>query len=212
MKPPEAEASPDTPTGPPSCGKSLTRSERNKATRDGVLLIESGGSSVGIELQPDATKLRLLGAKKWFEEQRDATSDAPRSVRDDGTSRSGNAAPSAFYEISRVRPAGRWSVCDSVMIPTASDGPTPKTIEFLPPVSAKKVGVDYGYRIPTLELRNVRTADRHGCPSGWGREVRQLCGLGGHARSAARGTGSSPLDDERPGVQGENDDGSVPND
>jgi hypothetical protein len=39
--------------------------------------------SVGLELQPDATKLRLLGAKKWYEEQRDARSDGPNSSRDD---------------------------------------------------------------------------------------------------------------------------------
>jgi hypothetical protein len=93
-------------TGTVSLGASLTRVEhldarggtfhirghyfRDKATRDGAFLIESGGLSVGIELQPDATKLRLLGAKKWFEEQQDAPSDVPRSVRDDGTSRSGN--------------------------------------------------------------------------------------------------------------------------
>lgn len=81
-------------TGTVSFGPSLTRVRgldarggsyriqgrylRDKATRDGAFLIESDALSVGIELQPDATKLRLLGAKKWFEEQRqDAPSEAP---------------------------------------------------------------------------------------------------------------------------------------
>ncbi len=48
---------------------------RDEGTRDGAFLIESGGFSVGLELQADATKVRLVGAKKWYEEQRDAQSE-----------------------------------------------------------------------------------------------------------------------------------------
>ena len=44
---------------------------REKANRDGAFLIESGILSVGLELDRDATKIRLLGAKGWFEEQPD---------------------------------------------------------------------------------------------------------------------------------------------
>jgi hypothetical protein len=81
-------------TGTVSLGRSLTRVEqldarggnyhiqghylRDKTTRDGAFLIESGGLSVGLELQPAATKLRLLGAKNWYEEQRDARSGGPK--------------------------------------------------------------------------------------------------------------------------------------
>jgi hypothetical protein len=46
---------------------------RDKTSRDGAFLIESGDFSVGLELQPAATKIRLLGAKKWFEDQREAS-------------------------------------------------------------------------------------------------------------------------------------------
>ena len=85
-------------TGTVSLGPSLTRVRRldarggsfhiqgrylrGKATRDGAFLIESGALSVGLELQPDGTKLRLLGAKKWYEQQGDARSDGPNSARD----------------------------------------------------------------------------------------------------------------------------------
>jgi hypothetical protein len=85
-------------TGNVSLGPSLTRVRRldarggsfhirgrylrDKATRDGAFLIESGVLSVGLELQPDAMKLRLLGAKKWYEEQREPRSDGPNSARD----------------------------------------------------------------------------------------------------------------------------------
>jgi hypothetical protein len=56
---------------------------RDKATRDGAFLIESGALSVGIELQPDATKLRVFDAKKWYEGQREARLDGPNSNRDE---------------------------------------------------------------------------------------------------------------------------------
>jgi hypothetical protein len=42
---------------------------REKASREGAFLIESGVLSVGLELEQDLTKIRLLGAKRWFEEQ-----------------------------------------------------------------------------------------------------------------------------------------------
>jgi hypothetical protein len=85
-------------TGTISLGPSLTRVEgldarggsfhiqgrylRDKKTRDGAFLIESGSLSVGLELQPAATKLRLLAAKKWYEEQRDARSGVPPPAGD----------------------------------------------------------------------------------------------------------------------------------
>jgi hypothetical protein len=75
-------------TGTVSLGPSLTRVEgldargggfhiqgrylRDKKTRDGAFLIESGSLSVGLELDPSVTKLRLLAATKWYEEQRNA--------------------------------------------------------------------------------------------------------------------------------------------
>jgi len=86
-------------TGTVSLGPSLTRVRRldakggsfhiqgryyrGKATRDGAFLIESGALSVGLELKPDVTKLRLLGAKKWYEEQQDARHEGPSSARAD---------------------------------------------------------------------------------------------------------------------------------
>ncbi len=39
---------------------------RDREDRDGAFLIESGVLSVGLELQPGATTLRLLGARKWY--------------------------------------------------------------------------------------------------------------------------------------------------
>lgn len=79
-------------TGTISLGPSLTRVRdldarggsfhirgrylRDEATRDGAFLIESGSLSVGLELQPSTAKLRLIGAKKWYEEQRDASRGA----------------------------------------------------------------------------------------------------------------------------------------
>lgn len=48
---------------------------REKASREGAFLIESGILSVGLELQRETTKIRLLGAKKWFEDQRKARNE-----------------------------------------------------------------------------------------------------------------------------------------
>jgi hypothetical protein len=98
-------------TGTVSLGPSLTRIRgldarggsfhilghynRDKTTRDGAFLIESGGLSVGLELQPDATKLRLLDAKKWYQEQRNAHRDDPTTSEDDQSVRAiaGEAIP-----------------------------------------------------------------------------------------------------------------------
>ena len=44
---------------------------REKTDREGAFLIESGVLSVGLELEPHATTVRFLGAKRWFEEQPD---------------------------------------------------------------------------------------------------------------------------------------------
>ena len=44
---------------------------RRNANRTGAFLIESGILSLGLELDRDVTKIRLLGAKGWFEEQPD---------------------------------------------------------------------------------------------------------------------------------------------
>ncbi len=86
-------------TGTVSLGPSLTRLRgldarggsfhiqghylRDETTRDGAFLIESGSLSVGLELEPAATKIRLLGAKQWYEEERDARSDLPSPGGDD---------------------------------------------------------------------------------------------------------------------------------
>jgi hypothetical protein len=43
------------------------RYRREGPSREGVFLIESGTLAVGLELAGEATKLKLLGAKKWFE-------------------------------------------------------------------------------------------------------------------------------------------------
>ena len=47
---------------------------REKANRDGAFLIESGALGVGLELDQGATKIRLLGAKAWFEARNRNTS------------------------------------------------------------------------------------------------------------------------------------------
>jgi hypothetical protein len=52
---------------------------RQKADRAGAFLIESGALSVGLELQRETTKIRLLGAKRWFEERPDVGSTTPAS-------------------------------------------------------------------------------------------------------------------------------------
>ncbi len=44
------------------------------ADREGAFLIESGALSLGLEVEQNATKLRLLGAKQWFNEQPDGGS------------------------------------------------------------------------------------------------------------------------------------------
>jgi hypothetical protein len=48
----------------------------DKTNREGAFLIESGFLSVGLELQPEATKIRILGAKKWFEDQRETSNES----------------------------------------------------------------------------------------------------------------------------------------
>jgi hypothetical protein len=50
---------------------------RQKTNREGAFLIELGVLNLGLELQRDATKIRLLGAKPWFEEQPDGGSEGP---------------------------------------------------------------------------------------------------------------------------------------
>ncbi|MGE5347186.1 MAG: hypothetical protein ACM3JH_14635 [Acidithiobacillales bacterium] len=50
---------------------------RRNANRDGAFLIQSGALSVGLELDRNATKLRLLGAKQWFEQQ---AADGPNTT------------------------------------------------------------------------------------------------------------------------------------
>jgi len=72
------------------------RYNRDKTSRDGAFLIESGGLSVGIDLQPRSTKLRLLGATKWYEEQRAAYSDGPRA---DGGTRKVSVARAAIRPV-----------------------------------------------------------------------------------------------------------------
>lgn len=50
---------------------------RRKADRSGAFLIESGALSVGLELQRETTTIRLLGAKRWFEERPDVGGPTP---------------------------------------------------------------------------------------------------------------------------------------
>jgi hypothetical protein len=45
---------------------------RRNTRREGAFLIESGSLSLGLELEQSATKLVLLGAKRWFDEQPEA--------------------------------------------------------------------------------------------------------------------------------------------
>ncbi len=47
---------------------------RRNTHREGAFLIESGSLSLGLELEQSATKLRLIGAKRWFDEQPDGGS------------------------------------------------------------------------------------------------------------------------------------------
>ena len=79
---------------------------RDKTNRDGAFLIESGAFSVGLELQPAATKIRILGAKRWFEDQREASqaSDAvvPPGARPDRARHA--VAPASFKGLSPSRP------------------------------------------------------------------------------------------------------------
>lgn len=60
----------------------LGRYLRDKAGREGAFLIEYGILSVGLELQPETTKIRVFGAKKWFETRGNAgnelAADVPR--------------------------------------------------------------------------------------------------------------------------------------
>jgi len=42
---------------------------RRNADREGAFLIESGALSLGLEVERNATTLRLLGAKQWFDAQ-----------------------------------------------------------------------------------------------------------------------------------------------
>jgi hypothetical protein len=48
------------------------RYRREGGSRQGAFLIERGTLAVGLELAGEATKLKLLGAKKWFEGEGDA--------------------------------------------------------------------------------------------------------------------------------------------
>jgi hypothetical protein len=48
---------------------------RRNASREGAFLIESGSLSLGLELAQDATTIRLLGAKRWFDELPDGGSE-----------------------------------------------------------------------------------------------------------------------------------------
>jgi hypothetical protein len=53
---------------------------REKAKRDGAFLIESDALNVGLELERDATKIRLIGAKTWFEAQPDGSPERPNAA------------------------------------------------------------------------------------------------------------------------------------
>src|SRR4029077_6409335 len=93
-------------------------------------------------------------------------------------------------------------MCDSVCIPPPPDGPTPQDNRVAPPpVSAKKAGMDHGYRVQAIEVCNLRTADGIRCPQGWDQELPGVCG----GRAAARRNGASSLDHERFSLHREGD-------
>ena len=49
---------------------------RDRGKKDGAFLIESGALSLGLGIEPEATKVRLLGAKAWFEGQSDGRGES----------------------------------------------------------------------------------------------------------------------------------------
>jgi hypothetical protein len=53
---------------------------RSNGSREGAFLIESGALSLGLELEQNATKIRLLGAKAWFDGQPDGRSAGRRAT------------------------------------------------------------------------------------------------------------------------------------
>jgi hypothetical protein len=92
---------------------------RDHDARDGAFLIESGILSVGLELQPDATTLRLLGARKWFGERRDEKA-AARAV----TPRGASTVAARAADRGAADPGERKR--DRVSSPIPSDGPIPQ--------------------------------------------------------------------------------------
>jgi hypothetical protein len=71
---------------------------RERANREGAFLIESGPLSVGLELEKGATKIRLLGAKRWFERQPGNRSDGPIARRLSDTEESARRRASSSTE------------------------------------------------------------------------------------------------------------------
>lgn len=80
----------------------------------------------------------------------------------------------------------------------------PKTIEWPHRRSRqRKWGLDHGYGIQTIELRDLSTADGIRCPRGGSDEMHGVCGRG----TAAKRNGASPLDHERFILHGEGENG-----
>ena len=75
---------------------------RRDADREGAFLIESGALSLGLELDQGATKIRIVGARQWFEEQPDGG-----SVGHNAAPPSDDAATRRPAELHQKKSAGR---------------------------------------------------------------------------------------------------------
>jgi len=67
--------------------------------------------------------------------------------------------------------------------------------------------MDHGYRVPTIELCNLRALNEVRSPPRWDPELRGVCGH----RAAPSRDRASPLDHERPGPHREGDFDDDPN-
>ncbi len=78
---------------------------RRKAKREGAFLIESGALSLGLELEQNATKIRLIGAKRWFDEQPDGRSAGRNAATPSDTAATPRPLPGAASRGAGVRSA-----------------------------------------------------------------------------------------------------------
>ena len=83
---------------------------RRNAEREGAFLIESGALSLGLEIEQTATKLRLIGAKQWFEGQ------------PEGGRAGSNAAPPTD-DAAAARPAALQKGSAGRLVPASTNPP-----------------------------------------------------------------------------------------